>query len=539
MRRLLLSIIAFLSLALFSCSKSFDAATEEEINKDVFNLTLIADSPEYDNSDESKADMMLVGREIWAQGDQISVIDVTNGKYLGNLSATAIDEAGKATFSGQVELTAGQNYALAYVYPTIKGKEAGDTFTSYAESLTSQNYSTSVQRIPFCSYATGNIVAPQAGTDIEISSLNFTLATSFLNLNIADAPCKAKDITQVYVGDINNGVKWSIQGGQFVVLDPETTNGGIVVNLTATSETSNVSVRIAIPKSAQIENSGKRKLNIVSKISSLKTIYTGQFSGSAFLANKYYNAILVARDFQPIGFSVTQYRTVQFSPGNLYCDASQATPVYHFESTQYDYSKTYGSSHVSHFYWSKTASVAYAENYSDTPASTDYFFADKDHSLTVDEVDKWYVLDRSEWDFLKNRKSNDKYLVKAEVSVCSHPNCVIIAPDGYTGTLKSSYDATEWAKAEAEGLVCLAAAGRRVGNVIDFTDNLSRYWTSTPSSYDVAAAFYVSQSSLTWDIIAPTARNVASPLRMVRILGEPVNGGTETYGVGNTTPWYQ
>ena len=57
--------------------------------------------------------------------------------------------------------------------------------------------------------------------------------------------------------------------------------------------------------------------------------------------------------------------------------------------------------------------------------------------------------------------------------------CLVIAPDGYTGTINSSYTAEEWTEAEKKGLVCLVGNGFRSGSGMFETD-WGLYWSSTP-----------------------------------------------------------
>ncbi len=69
-------------------------------------------------------------------------------------------------------------------------------------------------------------------------------------------------------------------------------------------------------------------------------------------------------------FSVSATKKVKFSKGNLYWDGS----AFYFEAKQYDVQSSWNASHVSHFYWSESASVAYAKEYNDESTSLNEVF---------------------------------------------------------------------------------------------------------------------------------------------------------------------
>jgi len=120
--------------------------------------------------------------------------------------------------------------------------------------------------------------------------------------------------------------------------------------------------------------------------------------------------------FLPQLFSVSATKKVKFTKGNLYCNTTTNPVEWHLEANQYDYRHMNGLAAdsasingigqktpvgtVGSFFWSKTASVAYAQTYSDpSAASTDYFFCDENHKLTVDGQSGLYALSKDEWKF--------------------------------------------------------------------------------------------------------------------------------------------
>ncbi|MDO5321775.1 MAG: hypothetical protein Q4F39_05260, partial [Bacteroidia bacterium] len=207
-------------------------------------------------------------------------------------------------------------------------------------------------------------------------------------------------------------------------------------------------------------------------------------------------------------FSVSDSKMVYFSQGNLTYDDS----AFKFEANQYDFASSWDTSHVSHFYWSKTASVAYAESHSDSGASDDVFFTNTTaetakSDFTVGGVQgKYRTLSTAEWQYLFNYDSTESGgsdysnatragLYAYGVTVVDKTNCVVLYPDGFTGTKVSNGDTTsydtaeEWAAAQNAGVVCLPAAGYRTNSGIGNVGSYGFYWSS--SAVDSDYAYYV------------------------------------------------
>ncbi len=201
-------------------------------------------------------------------------------------------------------------------------------------------------------------------------------------------------------------------------------------------------------------------------------------------------------------FSVSADKKVRFSKGNLYWNGS----VWHLETNQYDCPPStddeWDENHVGHLFWTKTAAASYAASYSDgTCTASDKFFCDGSdaaHTLTVDGQGGLYALSKDEWIYLINTRTNASTLMKKGVKVAEISNCMIIAPDGYTGTIAASYDYAAWSVAESQGLVCLPAAGCRSGSYVDDVGYRGYYWSSTLYNKGYASALYFDDSNL-WD----------------------------------------
>ena len=106
----------------------------------------------------------------------------------------------------------------------------------------------------------------------------------------------------------------------------------------------------------------------------------------------------------------------------------------------------------------------------------------EDWGCTIGDGITWRTLSKAEWQYLI-KKGKYKYPVK----VCEKTNCLVLVSDDFEGTISGEYDAAAWATAEAAGLVCLPAAGRRsISNVYGVGDGF--YWSSSADDDDESSA---------------------------------------------------
>ena len=232
----------------------------------------------------------------------------------------------------------------------------------------------------------------------------------------------------------------------------------------------------------------------------------------------------------PGKFSVSDYKQVQFSKGNLYWD--ETNRKFGFEANQYDFQdKWYGTYRVSHFYWSKTASVTYVKDYNDSGKQSGDVFFTNTNDFTVNGVTgKYRTLSKEEWLYLFGfNEEGDPYpyeqktprykKYKCGVTVCGVNDCVVLKPDDYTGaSFKESYDKASWAEAEAAGLVCLPASGYRDTSSVKNCGSSGSYWSS--SAIDAENAYYVGfpigQDPKDINVNPdPTTRNLGNSVRLV------------------------
>lgn len=202
-------------------------------------------------------------------------------------------------------------------------------------------------------------------------------------------------------------------------------------------------------------------------------------------------------------FTIDKYgHKVSFSRGNLQATYNGTSYTWGFAENQYDYvgnaagNTTIGTSQspgavVDLFGWSATDCKSTEKwGISTSTKNTDYgknTYIEKG-GIKITSFDdwsndfdtSWRTLSDEEWTYVLNTRTNANSLYRFPVTVNGHSNCLILAPDNYTKSIESSYTATTWNTAEAEGLVCLPAAGKRSGSNVTSTETAGRYWTSTP-----------------------------------------------------------
>jgi len=225
------------------------------------------------------------------------------------------------------------------------------------------------------------------------------------------------------------------------------------------------------------------------------------------------------KDNQPLlagKFSVSAKKQVQFTKGNLWCNTTTTPVTWALESNQTDYPTTRNTDHVGHFYWAKTAAAAYAASYDDgTNATTDHFFADgsdEAHMLTVSGTTGLYTLSLDEWNYLIGTRSNASDLIKHAVTVTnggkSYDNCLIIAPDDFTGTLASSYTLKE---VNNLGLVCLPSSGYYYNS--SFNSGAGYCWSTTSTNAGYANYMFYSSKEVS---TSNGSRNRGRGMRLVK-----------------------
>ena len=217
-------------------------------------------------------------------------------------------------------------------------------------------------------------------------------------------------------------------------------------------------------------------------------------------------------------------KKVRFSKGNLWYgktseEATSAT--FNFEENQWDFKVSsegnWVQEHISHFMWSKDASVTYRQAYIDPLASADDVYFTNSPHFAVNGVSAWHSLSSSEWVYLLGNSDERSGKHKTSVTVNGKLG-IVIAPDDFSGTISDSYDASEWEAAESnDGLVFLPAAGYRSGSVgftiITNVGSRGYYWSSTPFNYNYAYSLYFNSGNV--DPAYDYSRDYAFAVRLV------------------------
>ena len=176
----------------------------------------------------------------------------------------------------------------------------------------------------------------------------------------------------------------------------------------------------------------------------------------------------------------TTIKKVHFSQGNLYWDGS----AFKFEANQYS-GISYANNHVSHFYWSKNASVAYAEGYNDGSASgSDVFFTNETETTSKDgftvnvggtEQTGWRTLSKKEWQYLFNTRTmtNGKERYTLNITYGEKMGLVLYPDDYDNDPISGSVETMP------EGVVFLPATGRRYGSDVYSVGDNGSYLSST------------------------------------------------------------
>ena len=168
-------------------------------------------------------------------------------------------------------------------------------------------------------------------------------------------------------------------------------------------------------------------------------------------------------------FAENQYDCIGDAPGNTTIDSQTSREV------------------VDLFGWSTDSNTRYGINTS--ADDSDYTGNFRDWGNKIGDGSTWRTLSTDEWQYLFKTRTNASSIYKYGVTVCGKTNCLIIAPDGFTGSIASSYDTSTWPAAEAAGLVCLPAAGFRSGSFVGNIGSYGYYWSST--AYDCDYAYHV------------------------------------------------
>lgn len=247
----------------------------------------------------------------------------------------------------------------------------------------------------------------------------------------------------------------------------------------------------------------------------------------------------------PHKFKISGSQYVYFSQGNLWSEIKELGGTYptecHFEQKQYEYTNKFDNfNHVSCLFWCNwAAGASYTSLVNDLflPYSTDLHFTNRpDFTINGDPVGTWRLLTGDEWKFLIDNhdcavgKANgipgliilcDNFKYPEDFDITQHLNLWdhnSSLPLWYELT-QNNYDATDWAKMEANGALFLPAVGRRSSVGVNYLGLEGIYWSSSLKEtggdvYGLSFTFIEEYNVLSSKYEMPRAR--ASSIRLVR-----------------------
>ncbi len=445
---------------LSSCSGNndtiFDEGGKQQSEAKVFTATIESDGLTSRTTINREAGDNY-NKVSWCAGDEISINGVT---YTATPNGT---DASKATFAKKTAGDADPTATYKACYPATMSSN-GTTFSLPATYT----------------YAAGKFNMPMYAYNTSSKELSFKNLCGVLAITVPTTQLSTVSTVTVSSDQQLNGAFTATEAGVLTFESKTLEDADKKITLTVASGGSGNVFYIPVP-------AGSHTLEVaVSDGTTTKKMTTS--TAVTVARNTIYNIVFaVVTPFLPGLFTVNgSGKQVQFTKSNLYWNGS----AFKFEAKQTDYQTTWDANHVSHLFWTKSAAASYAQNYGDgTNATNDVpFFAESQGGLTVEGTSGLYVLTIAEWNYLLNSRTNATSLRKPEVTVGSATKCLIIAPDGFTSTLQSSYTLDE---VNTLGLVCLPAAGERAVTTFNYCGSYGYYWSATPNSSDMTSARYL------------------------------------------------
>ena len=201
MRRIFLILLTF--LALVSCRK----AGPRLVATGPFQALVTASLPDCPVVDvpSTRASTQYTVRIKWAEGDRLSVINLTTGKILGG-QMTANASGTSTTFSGQLTGTVREGDTIAYFYPAQDNSSEVD-FTGIQVDMSGQRGTTGA--VPLCVYS----IVQADSQSFTNASVSFSFLMSYIMIGLSDIPASTviRSVTLTQVTDAfevkRNGTK--------------------------------------------------------------------------------------------------------------------------------------------------------------------------------------------------------------------------------------------------------------------------------------------------------------------------------------------
>ncbi|MCQ2308164.1 MAG: hypothetical protein MJ000_11490 [Bacteroidales bacterium] len=432
------------------------------------------------------------GAITWSKGDKLYVSD--GAKWLGSLDLVGEGGSAQGTFTGSIAAIGGDVTTCHFFYLGHDNGMAEPTGTTAASiSFAAQDGTIDGAM----KYHTG-----YGSTDVTVAE-GEAAGYVVMNTKIAIAHFNFTKNSQPYTGAVTMG------------------GTGIRSNLSVSPNGTFSGSGGGITIDKGDGTTGERYVTLIPATTPIVSVaFTGDATGGmTFLAgireNKFYgmkDAMTVTLEAASapkftVGMDGDTPRTVEFAPGNLWYGKAdgEEKAAFHFEKNQWDYSVgeeiffgfNWDASHVSHFFWSATASVAYAEDYSDDDASSSDVFFTNTESFQVDGEAGWRTLSNAEWEYLlgtanPSRANATSLRAWKELDDGTHKGLVIL-PDGTKASVMSSITST--ADLATSGAVFLPAAGDRNGTYMNNVGSNGTYWSSSFDSSQPSWAYFMDFNS--------------------------------------------
>ena len=391
------------------------------------------------------------GAVLYTDGDVIYVGD--GSKYIGTLTY------GSGAFSGDITEPAEGDYLYFYFLGglTLASPSAGTT--SYTVNISNQGSNLPVLSFGRSTSAYSAIISTY-GCMLEnkCALVEFALTEGTTD---AVAVSDMQTVATVDFANPDNAIAANGTTGA-ITLNSQSETSKWAILLPSTSETSTVATIAGVDYNVTVP----------------QITANGYLTGGAAVA---IDNTVPAPSYV---FSVSDTKTVRFSPGNLQYKEGEG---WRFAENQYDYVGAWDTSDwVDLFGWGTWGE---GKNPLNTSTDAEDYTWSTDFQGTLNGHNDWYTLENEEWRYLLNSRTNASNLNGS--ATVAGANGIIVLPDNWTlpsgssfnsgmkGWDNNTYDASQWATMESAGAVFLPAAGSRTGTNMSFVGNRGCYWSTT------------------------------------------------------------
>ena len=492
MKKTLAFMVMALALLLTQCKKpSIDFPTPSVTT--TVSMTITA-------GPGSKTDITTEGGIVWSENDKIYVGD--GSKYVGCLSIVSGVGNATGTFTGDVTVATGDDCTFHFYY-------LGNA-KDYSTDLASHNTSVEVD------FSSQDIHADGRGNLTNASGQHVGYGKAEHVKVEADKPVTGLQVSMKSKVAI---AYFCFQKGEGESATPYedalTLRGDHIYNKMTVyfnTNTNDFDFRGEKGDIRLADGHSERYAMLVPAGTDSETLnFGGAYEGTTTLANgieanKFYRVdgsmpiVVTVEEVKPftVGMDNGKPRRVEFAPGNLWADATDAQhPVFYFEANQWDTEPTavgqtgkpfsWNSSHVSHFKWSdaKNAVTIYDD-------CSGELFCNDNFTVDGDSHTDWRTLSKAEWSYLIGESSpgRDQSLrkwSKVYIDNDKFVNGLIIMPDGWQGTLEETTNFDSWQSLASSGAVFLPAAGvPRLSEEVRSVGAIGGYWSSSSNGLDSA-----------------------------------------------------